>query len=443
MTAILPALVAASLLGAAPVELQLELGAQTAARSVVTGTVRTAAVEVVPRIALGASSRDGDLRFTAAYDPAILQADDGRGVWQVLHRGLLRAEVQASETWRLTTSVSGSYGTSDPLFTLRAQPGTFSLIPTNLPLQTASGEVALALDGRHGERTSTRSVLVAFGSGGADATARADFPAMLGVRGETGVGWKASRRDLLSARLSGTAMTITPDGRAAFGIATGTWRRDLARNVAAWAGAGGGASWSLPRGGVARTAPAFSAELGVSHSPRARVAAERPPLEPRPPYAAEGSAATPRNEPRPLREDETVEPPPEAGEPLPEVLIPAERAIDRLSEELVARVTPSVDRSSGAVGEQAEATLLGQWRASESWTLSAGATGGVLLLESAGTPLIGHVELKAAWAFARSASIAWGLAGSWQRPTSDAAGAPPFLGEYGAFLAVSWGIGKR
>ncbi len=442
MMATVTALIVACVAGATPDAFQAEVSAQTTGRSIVTGPDRTTAVELAPRVALGASSSEGDLRLAAAYDPVLVQAQDPQGIVQLLHRGMLRAEVQANKAWRFTTSVDGSYGTSDPMFALRAQPaGSFNVVPTNVPLKTTSGGLELAMEGQLDPRTTTRSAVAVFGSGGADEVARAQFPFLYGVRGETGVVWKATRRDDLSGRLTGTGASITPDGRAVFGIASGTWRHEFERTVAAWAGAGAGASWSRPRGRPTETSPAFSAEVGLVHSPRARTPAVE--VEPRAPYAPEGSAAAARSEPRPSKADEATAVAPVQEQQLATVLVPVERGIDRLSEEIVARVTPSVDRSTGAVGEQLEATALGQWRASESLSLSARATGGVLLLPSAGSPLIGHVELRATWAVARGSSIAWGLAGNWQRSTTSAPDAPPSLADYGVFLAVSYGIGKR
>jgi hypothetical protein len=440
MMATVTALVTACLVGAASDVFQAEVGAQAGARSIVTGTDRTVDVELVPRIALGVSTSDGNVRLATAYDPLLLQTEDPQGVVQLLHQGMFRADVQASKAWRFTTSLDGSYGTSDPMFALRGGPvGIFNVVPTNIPLKTASGDLDLTLEGQLGPRTSTRSAAAVFGSGGADQAARSVFPALFGVQAETALVWKATRRDDLSGKLFGTGMSITPDGRAAFGIASGSWRHQVNRTYAVWAGAGAGVSWSRPRGLSSETGPTFSAEVGLAHAPRPREPAAE--AEPRPPYAPEGSAAAPRNEPRPTKADEKQAEEPVQEQELGGEPVPAERAIDRLSEEIVARVTPSVDRSSGAIGEEVEATALGQWRVSESLSLTARATGGVLLLQSDGSPLIGHVELRATWTFASESSIAWGLAGDWQRATINGPGSPPSLAEYGAFVAVAYGIG--
>jgi hypothetical protein len=351
---------------------------------------RIAESVVVPRLALGWIGPD--LRVGASYAPR-LRAPDllGSADLVILHAADLRAGIRLAPAWQLSATARGERGTTD-LITESRQAGTdIQTITTTARLRYQAARGDLRLAGRVDPRTTLSVVAGAFVEGGAGAASEAMLPIQRGLRGEAGLSWAATRLDRVGLRLSALGARLDRGPTSALATVETTWRRRLARELDAWIFAGATGAYEDPRGLTANRSVFSSAEIGIAHTPPA-------------PQATSGEEGAPRRE-----------------TPAP-----------RIASQATVRLSPSIDRATGAVDPQLEGTLRAQWPVTPRWSLGAGAVAAVVR-QAPGDSRRGRLEAQVAWAMNPKVRFGTGVYGSWQRGSTPAL---PSFSEGGVYLSV-------
>lgn len=364
-----------SVLGA---DLRVDGGVRTESRYRTNDTegaerLTTAEVSVIPRIGIELTGPDGALG--AQYLPTLRAPDVLTSLEpDVLHVAELRGRLRLAPVWTLTTVAGGERGRTDLLAESRRRPTTPEAIPTTAVLRYASARVELAVEGTLDPRTSLRLTAGGFAGGGDDQASRLIMPIERRVQAGAGVEWSATRRDTLALQLSGLGAEVANRRDAALGSLTVGWRRALERNVEARIRAGALGSWSAAPGEHTHRALLPTGEVGVTHT--------------------------------------------------------SER--HHTSEDLSVRLGAAVDRITGAVEQQVEATASSRWAPVPGWSFGArlGAARG---RQGPARSDRGAFELRADWAISAQLTAALGLYGSWQ----DAAPPLPSFKEGGAFLSLA------
>jgi hypothetical protein len=373
------------LVGAADdrVQLELRLDGEARTQSVATRDTRPrtrGSAEAIPNVALALGGPG--LRLSLAYHPLLSTPDlFGGADLAVLHRLDARAETRVDRTWRAAALAAGSYGESDPVTDLWREVARLSQpIPTTATFRRFSAQGGLGVSAATSRRTTATLEARGFASGGTDAASRVLLPVQRGVSLDGALTWSASRRDSLALQLAATAARLAEaTATSAVAVVFGTWHHRLARPLDSWAGLGVATTVEDRPGDVRRTVrPA--AELGVAHT--------------------------------------------------------LERA--GLSERLVLRAEPSIDRFSNSVDERLAASGSVDWAASRRWSLGARARA-ERVLASAPTTL-GGLEVRGGWRATERASLSAGFWGQWQH--LERSELPSFF-EGGTFLGFSVNGARR
>lgn len=333
-----------------------------------------------------------DVRLAGSYAPRLRLPDLTRNTdLVVLHGAELRATTRPDAAWRLSAMARGERGTTD-LLTESHQAGTeLQTITTTSRLRYQAARGGLGLTGKLDARTALTLGAGAFVEGGDGPRAEAISPIQRGVRAEAGLGWIATRLDRLGLHFAALGTRLERGPTSGVVSLDASWRRRFTRTVDGWLGAGAAGTYEDPRGGVAERRLLPSGELGVSHTPPA----------PQPTSGEEGAPA--RETPAP-----------------------------RISSQAVVRLYPIIDRATGAVDPEVEASLRASWPVTPRWTLGANAIGAILR-QSAGDSRLGRLEAQATWAANTWAHLGAGMYGSVQRATSPAL---PSFDEAGIYLSV-------
>lgn len=343
----------------------------------------------IPRIAFTQSGPD--LSVSAAYAPRLRAPDLGAGTdFVFLHVATLEAELRSGPSWRLSARANGERGTTDLLTESRVPDSELQTITTTGRLRYQALRGDLGLEWRVAPRTTLTTTAGAFIEGGEGAEAEAQRPLQRGVRADAGWGFRASRLDDLGLRLSALGTRLDRGPTSAVATLEASWRRRLSRAFQGWIGAGATGAYEDPRGSIANREVLPTAELGVAHTPP-------------PPATSEGEDAPARERPAP-----------------------------RVSTRAALRLSPSIDRATGAVDQQLEGTLRVGWPMTSRWSLGAGATAAVVWQEPGDTRR-GRLDAQVTWAMNPLARFGVGAYGSVQRPPTPAL---PSYTEGGAYLTV-------
>jgi hypothetical protein len=351
---------------------------------------RTLEATAVPR--LGVEWFQPELRLDLGYAPRLRMPDLTRQAdVTVLHALALGLATRIDRPWRFTASARGERGTTDLLTESRQAGAELQTITTTSRLRYRAARVDLGAAGRLDRRTELTLSAGAFAEGGEGARDEALHPLERGVRGEAGLSWIATRLDTLGLRLTALAARLErgPDS----GVATldASWRRRFTKTLAGWAGAGAAATYEDLRGAPVDRRLLPTGELGVSHTP------------PPPPATSEEEGAPRRETP-----------------------------VFRVSSEAKLVLSPVIDRATGAVDQQLEATLRALWPFMPRWTLGASAVGGVVR-QPEGDARRGRLEAQATWAARAWARLGAGIYGSAQRSRAPAL---PSFDEGGIYVSL-------
>lgn len=390
--------IAAALMGlalGAPGDLRLELAlgldGQGRSFSPRDGPVdRTVETVTSPRATLHLA--EPDLRITATYAPRLRTPDlqDRRRELVVLHDGELQVSIRPADAWRLAATARGQLGITDLLTESRQAGATFETITTTRRLRYQAVRALLDLQGRLDRRAMLNATLGAFVEGGEGSASEAILPIQRGIDAGIGWAWTASRVDRLSVRVNATAAWL--DLGPASGVVTldTTWRRRLTRELEAWSGVGAAGGFADPRPGPVRRRAYPAAELGVAHTPLTPAA--------------------------PAGTDDRVRPMPTY----------------RITTQAVLRLSPVIDRATGAVDPRLEGTLSAAWPVTPRWGLDARAVGAVLR-QTPGDTRNGRLDARAGWIIAPHVRIGGGLYATWQRGSTPVI---PSFTETGLLLGV-------
>lgn len=351
---------------------------------------RTLEAWAVPRVA--GEWIHPDFRLASSYAPRLRAPDLTRQTdLTVLHAAELGLTTRPDAAWRFHAIARGERGTTDLLTESRQVGSELQTITTTSRLRYRAARGGLGLAGRLDPRTALTIAAGAFIEGGEGARAEIISPLQRGVSAGAGLSWTASRLDRLGLRLSaqGTRLDRGPTS----GVLTldASWNRRFTRTVAGWVGGGATGAYEDPRDDVADRRLLPTAELGVSHSP--------PP--PQPTTGEEGAAA---------REAPSL----------------------RISSQAVVKLSPVIDRATGTVDPQVEATLRAQWPVNPRWSLGANAIGAVVR-QSAGDSRRGRLEARATWAASTRVHLGAGVYGSLQRAATPLL---PDFDESGGYLSI-------
>ncbi|MCM2333909.1 MAG: hypothetical protein NDI82_08160 [Anaeromyxobacteraceae bacterium] len=377
-----PVLLAVLALVAGGVEIEAEIQAEGRARSLGGDGVsssRELELRAAPRLALAATWPEGRLGASWAARLVGPALGDGGGIdpWQEL---LLEGRRRAAPGLELHATGGGALGTSSPL-TEAGTGGTTDPVPTGGRLRHFEVRCGAGLDARPTPATTLAATLGWTRSGGADRASRAVLPLVSDLHLDAAVTWRAGRLDELSATLTAEDARFDDGPRAALALLSGRWRRLLEPGLSAWLGGGGGLV--LTEGLVVpdRHREALQGEAGL------------------------------------------------------------ELTLPRLSltQQLLARASPAVDRLAGTVDTRFEGEYLGRLGELPGWRLTGRAV--VALTERAeGTDRLALAELRLERALARSLS-AW--AGGYVNRQQTTDPARPSLVEWGALLGLTWRLPGR
>lgn len=358
---------------------RLELGVRTELRSRLLDPegeepISRTTFEVVPRVELRAGLPG--VRLSGRYVPLLRVPDVASGVaTDVTHAAELAVETATNDPWRLSATVSGTRGITDPLEDLWLSVGasTPTTVPTTDPQPFeglgASGRAQLALS----PRTEVVVDAAASMSRGRGQAALLVFPEQRTAAAGLVLEHVWSRRDLLRARLSASGARTLEQSDSGWATATGGWTRELTRTLLGTLG--GGLSVSSEDREGARTVwlgPVFDARL--RHAP---------------PSGA-------------------------------------------LSTELAVATSPSIDRFTGEVRELATASTVARWRALRPWTLAFEATAGSAWRDV--DSRFGSLVVRTSWELRSRLVLALGARGLWQHESDPLR--PSFF-EGSTFLAFT------
>jgi hypothetical protein len=404
-----PALALAAVLGAGG-DLGLEVGLRgegqaTSSRYANQAATTLGVVVLTPTAAISLLGPDQVLRASYAAD---LRRPDlfggGPTGLEMIHRGDARGETRIFQTWRLSASAAGAYGRTDLFTEVRRDPTTLEPMRTTSVIELSRLQATLGATGDLDRRTSLTASAQAYLSGGANSASRLLYPESRGVQALASVAWKATRTDLLTARLSADASRISstaagPGSDAAFLTLAGIWRHRFDRDLEGWAG-----------GGAA----------GSSAHPPGRATAREEVM----PVAQAGLAWSGTRVPLPVETEDAPAPAPPAP---------------RLHASVLANLAPTLDRYTGQLEDWVSADVEGSWRIDLPWTLSArgrAAASGQRGIDRSAT-MSATVDLS--WSVTRQVSASFGTGAVWQR--SDPVRGLPQFTEYRTILAVTYGSG--
>lgn len=337
-----------------------------------------------------------DLRLSGTYAPRLRFPDLTRQrELAVLHAAELRATTRPDAAWRLSAMARGELGTTDLLTESHQVGGELQTITTTSLLRYQAARGGLTLAGKLDPRTTLTLGGGAYVEGGDGPKAEAAAPIQRGVHAEAGLGWIATRLDRLGLRLAALGARLERGPTSGFVTLDASWRRRFTRTVDGWLGAGAAGTYEDPPRGVVERRLLPSGEIGVSHTPPA-------------PQATSG----------------------EEGAPTRETPAP------RISSLAVIRLSPVIDRATGAVNPQVEANLRALWPVTPRWSLGASAMGAVVR-QSAGDSRLGRLDAQVTWAASSWAHLGAGVYGSTQRATSSAL---PSFDEGGVYLSVDLAV---
>ncbi len=355
---------------------------------------RTIEVGAVPRIA--AEWIHPDFRLTGAYAPRLRVPDlTRRADLIVLHAADIGLTTRPDAAWRLHATARGELGTTDLLTESHQVGSELQTITTTSRLRYRAARGGLGLAGHLDPRTTLTLAAGAFVEGGDGPRAEVLSPLQRGVTAGAGLSWTASRLDRLGLQLSALGTRLDRGPTSGTLTLDASWNRRFTRTVAGWAGAGVTGTYEDPRGGVADRRLLPTAELGVSHTPP-------------PPESTSGEEGAPGREAPSLR----------------------------ISSQAVVRLSPVIDRATGAVDQQVEATLRAQWPITPRWSLGANAVGAVVQ-QSDGDSRRGRLEAQVTWAASTWAHLGAGVYGSVQRATTPLL---PDFDEGGVYLSVDLAV---
>jgi hypothetical protein len=359
---VLALLALASSVALGAVTYDVAAGATASARTASSVDQAVAQFELDPRG--GVTWTAPRLELGGSYQPRLF-VQEGAGGLQALHRASARAAWQWSGRWGLFAGLEGSYGVNDFLGTSSGaatssaggQPsggGTgggaggaggatppVQPIPGATTLRYRSGEATLGVGGLLVPRHRFEASVSAFASGGADATARLSLPQQQGLR--LGVTLRHSLSPVNTLE-SGLAAGLTSFGAGvsdAYVFATETWRHVLA----------GGGHFRLGAG------------------PGLMVHAEPGSRKQTPGVGGEASFG--------------------------------DRWLRVLLFDVSLRVSPIVDRVSGALYQRADASAALGWEPATGWFVGVQGTGGVVVQGAQLGDQIVTGDLRASWSPSR------------------------------------------
>lgn len=293
------------------------------------------------------------------------------------HQVDLRAETDTGGLWEIGAGVSAVRGYTDPLSDL------WLLVPSQSPSPTPTTEpqpfeslrTAIFVTNRFGRRTSATGNAAWSVSGGSDAPSRALLPIQRTVALGAALDRNATRRDTLRLSLDATATRTDPASDAAWGSASVAWRHDFTRAVQGMASAGGALTYEDAPQRIVRRSLTAVAEGGLS-----------------------------RRDPN-----------------------------GRGAQELAVRVKPAIDRLTGEVSEQLEATATVHRELAQRWWVSSSASGGAHW--TPGRSVFGLLDGRVSWAVAHGLAAQLGFLARWQREES---GDRPSFFEGATFVALAF-----
>ncbi len=121
-------------------------------------------------------------------------------------------------------------------------------------------------------------------------------------------------------------------------------------------------------------------------------------------------------------------PPPSDSEDAPA----REKPAPHISSRAALRLSPSIDRATGAVDQQLEGLLRFGWPMTSRWSLGVGGTAAVVWNDPGDTRR-GRLDALLAWAVTPRVRFGLGIYGSWQRASAPSV---PSFTEGGAFISV-------
>jgi hypothetical protein len=363
-------------------DLQLDAAVATGARTRTTlasGAPTTTAAEATVEPRVGAALAGPDLGVAVGYRP-ILRAPDllTRDHFDVLHAADVRAQLRLDPIWQLTALAAGARGRTDLLSESRRAPADIETITTRQVVLYRSTSADLRLEGAPDPRTRIAASAGWFAGGGEDAASRALIPVERRVRGEGMLSWNATRRDRLVGRVDATGVEILDRKTAIAGI-TGTWRRQLTPQVEARMGGGAIGAVARDPAGADRRELFPSAELGIAN-------------------------ADPRR---------------------------------ALTEEFALRLGATIDRATGELAPQLEATATAGWAFARRWTLS-GRGGATRSWLPSGDVSRVSIATHLGWVALEDVTLGGGVYADWQRTATP--GVPSFY-EGGVFVSASAAAG--
>lgn len=190
-----------------------DLGGSSEVRAKVVGYGGGTDAEIEVDPIVGMSFVERSMAGSVAYLPRVLFTTFDLGSPSLLHRLTGNADWTFSRPWKLSTTLSGSYGTTAFLSLQPPVPGSASSIapiPVSTSLDYADGSVSVVVLGPLVRGLDLRVAVTGYVSGSLSSADRQQLPFQETISSAASLGWRLDRTETLSTGFSGSWTHFDP-----------------------------------------------------------------------------------------------------------------------------------------------------------------------------------------------------------------------------------------